>query len=65
MGGEVRHTLALVIIGGAGVGALTAGLAISSLVLDGLGVAGIVTAAIGLLNRGLRAFLDWFVSQTT
>ena len=61
----MRHTVMLVIIGGAGVGALAAGLAISSLLLDGLGVAAIVAAAIGLLSRGVRAFLDWFVSQTT
>jgi len=61
----MRHTLVLVIVGGAGVGALVAGLAASSLMLDGLGAAGIVASAIGLLNRGLRAFLDWFVSQTT
>ena len=59
------HTVVLVIIGGAGVGALAAGLVISSLLLDGLGVAGIIAAAVGLLNRGLRAFLDWFVSQST
>ncbi len=61
----MRHTLVLVIIGSAGVGALVAGLAASSLMLDGLGAAGIVGSAIGLLHRGLRAFLDWFVSQTT
>jgi len=61
----VRHTLVLVIIGGAGVCALLAGLAISSVLLDGLGIAGIVAAVIGLLNRGLHAFLEWFVSQTT
>ena len=61
----MRHTLVLVIIGGAGVGTLTAGLAISSPLLDGLGIAGIVAAVIALANRGLRAFLDWFVSQTT
>lgn len=61
----MRHTLVLVIIGGAGVGALTVGLAISSLVLDGIGAAGIVAAVIGLLNRAVRAFLEWFVSQTT
>ena len=61
----MRHTLVLVIIGGAGAGMLAAGLTISSLLLDSLGAAGIVAAAIGLLNRGLRAFLDWFVSQTT
>jgi hypothetical protein len=61
----VRHTLVLVIIGGAGAGALVTGLAISSLLLDGFGTVGMVIAAIGLLNRGLQAFLDWFVSQTT
>jgi hypothetical protein len=61
----MRHTLVLVIIGSAGVGALAAGLAVSSLMLDGIGAAGIVASAIGLLNRGLRAFLDWFVSQST
>ena len=61
----MRHTLVLVIVGGAGVGALVAGLAASSLMLDALGAAGIVASAIGLLNRGLRAFLEWFVSQTT
>ena len=61
----MRQTLVLVMIGGAGVGALAAGLVVSSLMLDGLGAAGIVTCAIGLLNRGFRAFLDWFVSQTT
>lgn len=61
----MRRTLVLVIIGGAGVGSLAAGLAISSLPLDGLGAALIVASAIGLLNHGLRAFLDWFVSQTT
>ena len=59
------HTFVLLIIGGAAVGALTVGLAISSLLLDGIGAAGILAASIGLLNRGLRAFLDWFVSQTT
>jgi len=61
----MRHTLVLVIIGSAGVGALATGLAISSLMLDSLGAVGIVASAIGLLNRGLRAFLEWFVSQTT
>jgi hypothetical protein len=65
VGGNVRHTLVLVIIGGASVGALATGLAISSLLLDGLGTVGIVAATLGLLNRGLRAFLDWFVSRTT
>ena len=61
----MRHTLVLVIIGSAGVSALVTGLAISSLMLDALGAAGIVASAIGLLNHGLRAFLEWFVSQTT
>lgn len=61
----MRRMLVLVIIGSAGVGALVTGLAVSSPMLDGLGAAGIVASAIGLFNRGLRAFLDWFVSQTT
>ena len=61
----MRHTFVLLIIGGAGVGALTVGLAISSPLLDGIGIASIAAAVIALLNRGLRAFLDWFVSQTT
>lgn len=61
----MRRTLVLVIIGCAGVGALAAGLAVSSLTLDGLGAVGIVASATCLLNRGLRAFLDWYVSQTT
>jgi hypothetical protein len=61
----MRQTLVLVIIGGAGVSALAMGLVVSSLILDGLGAAGIVACVIGLLDRGLRAFLDWFVSKTT
>jgi len=61
----VRQTLVLVIIGGAGASALVAGLVLSSPMLDGLGAVGLVACALGLLNRWLRAFLDWFVSQST
>ena len=61
----MRQTVVLVIIGCGGIGALAAGLAVSSLMLDGLGAAGIAACAIGLLSRGLRVFMDWFVSQTT
>ena len=61
----MRQTLVLVIIGGAGVSTLAAGLVISSPMLAGLGAVGIVACLVGLLNRGVRAFLDWFVSQTT
>jgi hypothetical protein len=65
VGGGVRQTLVLVIIGCAGIGALAMGLVVSSATLDALGAIGIAACVLGLLNRGLRAFLDWFVSQTT
>jgi hypothetical protein len=65
VGGDVRQTLVLVIVGCAGASALVAGLVLSSPMLDGLGALGLVACVIGLLNRGLRAFLEWFVSQST
>jgi hypothetical protein len=61
----MRQTIVLVLIGGVSAGVLATGLAVSSLILDGLGAAGIVVCAIGLLHHGLRVSLDWFVSKTT
>ena len=61
----MRRTLVLVIVGGASVGALAAGVATSSLMLGGLGIAGLVASAIILLGQAVREFLDWFVSRTT
>lgn len=61
----MRRTLGLVIVGGASVGALAAGVATSSLLLVGLGALGLVASAISLIGLSLREFLDWFVSRTT
>jgi hypothetical protein len=59
------RTLALVVVGSAGLGALGCGLAFSSWTLACVGAAGLIASAIGLLAVGLHCCIDWVVSKTT